>query len=382
MRIKTAALLLFLALPHAGRANFEGSDEFTGPEIDPANWEGWSSETDYRAFCIQTGELTLNMDWDGGGSSEVAGGMIWKPNFGAVDQDWELSFDVEVPQFSVVTESQDYHMHMRLDTVGTDPTLHEEYGPRLSLSLNRRWDGSEREFRQTVQAYFSAGGEDDDNIEHEFPEEVTKTCLKLSWDATASRLSALYKLDDGNDWWNLLGTWNIQSGAVLEPDGVFAGMVEGELDGFRGLPNVLTPRASLFLARPYRSGSGGGTVTGDYDGDGTCDLAVFRPGNGLWKVRNITQAYFGGSSYTPVPHDYDGDGTWDLAYFRDGSGLWKVRGITAIYFGVSEDSPVPGDYDGDGMADLGYFRAPDKLWKIKGLTRVYFGASGDSPVSY
>ena len=118
---------------------------------------------------------------------------------------------------------------------------------------------------------------------------------------------------------------------------------------------------------------------GDYDGDGTSDIAVFRDSTGYWTVRGITRASFGTSPDTPVSGDYDGDGTAEIGIFRAASGLWAVRGVTRVYFGSSSDIPVPGDYDGDGRCEVGIFRSGSGLWAIRGFTRTYFGTAGDLP---
>ena len=120
--------------------------------------------------------------------------------------------------------------------------------------------------------------------------------------------------------------------------------------------------------------------SGDYNGDGSADIAIFRPSAGLWAVRGITRAYFGSGSDLPVSGDYDGNGTTDIGLFRPGSGLWAVKGVTRVYFGSSSDTPVPGDYNGDGRCDLGIWRRNSGLWAIRGISRVYFGGSGDQPV--
>jgi len=120
--------------------------------------------------------------------------------------------------------------------------------------------------------------------------------------------------------------------------------------------------------------------SGDYDGDGSDDIAVFRASSGLWAVRGVTRAYFGGFTDLPVPGDYDGDGSSDIGIFRPTSGLWAVRGVTRAYFGSSADTAIPGDYDGDSRCDIGIFRRASGLWAIKGVTRVYFGSLADTPV--
>jgi penicillin V acylase-like amidase (Ntn superfamily) len=120
--------------------------------------------------------------------------------------------------------------------------------------------------------------------------------------------------------------------------------------------------------------------SGDYNGDGTSDIAIFRSLSGLWAVRGITRAYFGGPADLPVPGDYNGDGLTDMGLYRGSCGLWAIRGVTRTYFGSSSIQPLPGDYNGDGTGDIGIFRERDGLWAIKGISRSYFGGSGDLPV--
>jgi len=119
----------------------------------------------------------------------------------------------------------------------------------------------------------------------------------------------------------------------------------------------------------------------DYNGDGTSDIAVFRPASGLWAIRRVTRAYFGSSADIAVPGDFEGDGTTDIGIFRDSSGLWAVRGVTRAYFGGSADEPVAGDYEGRGTAGVAIFRPASGLWAVRGLTRIYFGTSTDRQVA-
>jgi len=117
----------------------------------------------------------------------------------------------------------------------------------------------------------------------------------------------------------------------------------------------------------------------DYNGDGTSDIGIFRPGSGLWAIRGVTRVYFGGLTDETVPGDYDGDRTTDIGIFRPASGLWAIRAVTRSYFGRASDVVVPGDYDGDGTDDIGIFRPASSLWALRGVTRIYFGGTTDEP---
>jgi hypothetical protein len=134
------------------------------------------------------------------------------------------------------------------------------------------------------------------------------------------------------------------------------------------------------VARIYSNRWRSGPPPLDYDGDGTSDIAVFRPAAGLWAVRGITRVYFGSSADLAVPGDYDGDGTTEPAVFRPAAGLWAARLVTRLYFGSSSDSPLPRDYNSDGTADPAIFRASSGLWAVRGITRAYYGSSADTPV--
>jgi hypothetical protein len=130
-------------------------------------------------------------------------------------------------------------------------------------------------------------------------------------------------------------------------------------------------------------------VPGDYDGDGSSDLAVFDTGTGAWYVYTLGllgrpagvlawDARWGWPGAWPVPGDFDGDGSSDLAVFDTGTGAWYVytlglsgrpAGVLAwaVGWGWPGAWPVPGDFDGDGVNDLALFDTADGTWYIMAL---------------
>ncbi len=157
-------------------------------------------------------------------------------------------------------------------------------------------------------------------------------------------------------------------------------------DEYGGVPIAPTPgpepTAAAITPTPIPLPEAGSSVlqSGDYDGDGVADIAVFRPATALWAVRNLGQGYYGRPGDIPVSGDYDGDGTVEAAVFRPAAGRWAARGVTVFYFGGAGDLPVPGDYDGDGTDEAAVFRNAGAAWIIRGLSRVAFGRPGDRPV--
>lgn len=119
---------------------------------------------------------------------------------------------------------------------------------------------------------------------------------------------------------------------------------------------------------------------GDYDGDGTVDIGIFRPLTGLWAIRGLSRVYFGADGDIPVSGDYTGDNTTEIGIFRGSTGLWAIRGLSRFYYGSLDDQPIPADYNGDGTVDGGIFRETASLWAIRGITRVWLGGTGDIPV--
>lgn len=146
----------------------------------------------------------------------------------------------------------------------------------------------------------------------------------------------------------------------------------------------------------YQFGQNGDIpITADFNGDGTDEIAVFRPSSGVWYFANpFTGAYngfqqFGTNGDMPVPADYDGDGKADLAMFRPSTGTWYILlsttgALRVVVFGTAGDKPQPADYDGNGTAFPAVFRPSNGTWYIltlgNNLRAVQFGQNGDIPM--
>src|SRR5262249_14312300 len=104
------------------------------------------------------------------------------------------------------------------------------------------------------------------------------------------------------------------------------------------------------------------------------------------------------TSARPAPGDFDGDGSTDVAVFD--AGAWSIIWSSdssphSVSWGSPGDIPVTGDYDGDGYADEAIFRPSTNVWWVKmsngscvspfsgssGSCSASFGATGDIPVT-
>ena len=137
--------------------------------------------------------------------------------------------------------------------------------------------------------------------------------------------------------------------------------------------------------------------SGDFDGDGTSDSAIFRPSTGFWFRLNsgnntVDQEQFGLNGDIPVDGDFDGDSRADLAIFRPSNGEWYFKrssngSVLGAQFGQNGDKPAVGDYDKDGKSDIAFWRPSNGNFFVLRSSSNFstffgypFGLNGDIPV--
>ena len=135
-------------------------------------------------------------------------------------------------------------------------------------------------------------------------------------------------------------------------------------------------------------------ASSDFDGDLKTDLAVYRPGETNWYIRNssngsVTVRQFGLAADVPTPDDFDGDNISDIAVFRPSDGNWYylesgTGSFKALHFGATGDIPAAGDFDGDRKSDPTVFRPATGVWYTLrttdgGFSATAFGLDGDIP---
>ncbi len=183
---------------------------------------------------------------------------------------------------------------------------------------------------------------------------------------------------------------------------------------FRGNPGnpdrsvfyILSSQTNTVRVEQFGRSGDNPTISGDWDGDGKADLAVYRPdangGQSYFFYRPSSQSgvdfvtlYWGIAGDTPIFGDFDGDRKLDATVYRPGENAFYVRRssdgtMLRQQWGIAADDAIfAGDFDGDGKSDFAVYRfigADAGTWYIlqsganPAFRAVRWGLGSDLPV--
>jgi hypothetical protein len=198
--------------------------------------------------------------------------------------------------------------------------------------------------------------------------------------------------------WSVVGQ-SVDQGTPLGQVGSSGGSTGPHLH-FEERTNRKDHRA-YFHRSPFTMGTtlpsrncGDAPVVGDWDGNGTSNIAVQRRGTTpsfyLKRPGHPTQVVpFGWRTDQPVSGDWNGNGVADLGVRRAGVRAFVLRAENGtekqIALGSISDFGVTGDWNGDKRTDVGVWSPSSHVFTLRsanGSTRsVTLGTTGDRPVT-
>ena len=141
-------------------------------------------------------------------------------------------------------------------------------------------------------------------------------------------------------------------------------------------------------------------VAGDWDGNGTDTIGVFRPSTAQFLLRNDNSAgnpdlsfFLGNAGDIGIAGDWDGNGMDTTGVFRPSNGYIFLKnanstGIAdiALNYGLAGDRPITGDWDHDGVDTIGVYRGNNFYLRNSntvGVADITFalGNPGDMPIA-
>jgi hypothetical protein len=212
--------------------------------------------------------------------------------------------------------------------------------------------------------------------------------------------------------WN--GDWTASIG-VFRPARSAANQEDGALWLLRDSNTLGEPDVPVFA----HGGEGDLPVVGDWDGNGTTTVGIYRPAysaanptsEAWWFLRNsnssgladITPFAYGGPGDVPVVGDWNADWQVTIGVYRPSTGEWLLRNSNGpgkpdvvVVFGAPTDIPVVGDWDGNQTATIGLFRPPGSplnpnpqaRWLLRNKNTAgppeidfFWGGAGELPVT-
>ncbi|MBK7454269.1 MAG: hypothetical protein IPJ46_11310 [Anaerolineales bacterium] len=219
-------------------------------------------------------------------------------------------------------------------------------------------------------------------------------------DINASILSADYGFSDiFTIAPNVISTTIYEAGlSIVGPTPAHAIITTGVFRPSNGLLYLKNANTTGFADVAINYGLAGDyPVAGDWDGNGTDTIGIYR--NGMFYLRNSNTVGFANLSFAfglpgdqPVVGDWDGDGFDTIGVYRNGTFLLRntnSAGPEDITFALGNpgDVGIAGDWNADGMDTTGVFRPSNGFIFLKNANTTGFadvalnyGLAGDMPV--
>ena len=141
-------------------------------------------------------------------------------------------------------------------------------------------------------------------------------------------------------------------------------------------------------------------IAGDWDGDGVDTIGIYRPSNGQFLLRNSNtegpaEANFilGNVGDVGIAGDWNGDGKDSTGVFRPSNGVIFLKDTNdtgfadyTLNYGLPGDMPVTGDWDNNGTDTIGIYRNGEFFLRnenTNGFAEIVFGLGnpGDMPIA-
>ena len=146
--------------------------------------------------------------------------------------------------------------------------------------------------------------------------------------------------------------------------------------------------------------SGDQPIAGDWDGNGVDTIGIYRPSTGQFLLRNSNDAgpaeasfFLGNVGDVGVAGDWNGDGIDSTGVFRPSNGVIFLKDTNdtgfadyALNYGLPGDKPVTGDWNNNGKDTIGIYRNGTFFLRnenTNGFAEIIFGLGnpGDMPIA-
>ena len=141
-------------------------------------------------------------------------------------------------------------------------------------------------------------------------------------------------------------------------------------------------------------------VVGDWNADGIDSIGIYRPSTGQFQLRNLNTSgpadmifYLGNVGDVGIAGDWNGDGSDTTGVFRPSNGVIFLKNANttgfadvALNYGLAGDLPVTGDWNNDGIDTIGVYRNAQFYLRNSntiGFADIVFalGNPGDMPIA-